>query len=308
MPQFSSNPPHVTVEIGSQPECWTRAAEQAPDEAAKLPQRGERVAVIGCGTSWFMAMAYAYKRESAGHGVTDAFAASSYRSHRDYDCVVAISRSGTTSEVAAALAKPQATARSVAILGVVDSPIAQGVDQVVDLGFADEQSVVQTRFATSTLALLRAHLGEDLEKPISQAEQAVQHPLNTNWLVADQVAYLGQGWTIGIAHEAALKMREASQGWAESYRAMEYRHGPISIAQPGRLVWMFGPAPAGLEQQVRETGASWIAPRFDPMAALVVAQRLAVERALVRGMDPDRPRHLSRSVVLEVNRGEAAGQ
>ena len=40
-----------------------------------LPQPGERVAVVGCGTSWFMAQAYAALREASGQGETDAFAA-----------------------------------------------------------------------------------------------------------------------------------------------------------------------------------------------------------------------------------------
>ena len=46
----------------------------------------------------------------------------------------------------------------------------------------------------------------------------------------DHFVFLGRGWTVGLANEAALKMREASGAWAESYPAMEYRHGPISVA------------------------------------------------------------------------------
>src|SRR3712207_7559300 len=45
--------------------------------------------------------------------------------------------------------------------------------------------------------------------------------------------FLGRGWTIGLANEAALKLRESAQAWTESYPAMEYRHGPISITAPG---------------------------------------------------------------------------
>jgi fructoselysine-6-P-deglycase FrlB-like protein len=66
---------HVTTEIESQPELWARAGRQAIAEAV-LPRPGERVAVIGCGTSWFMAMCYAVLRETSGAGWTDAFAAS----------------------------------------------------------------------------------------------------------------------------------------------------------------------------------------------------------------------------------------
>jgi fructoselysine-6-P-deglycase FrlB-like protein len=79
---------------------------------------------------------------------------------------------------------------------------------------------------------------------------------------------------------------------------MEYRHGPISIAEPGRLTWMFGEAPAGLAEDVAATGATYVTSDLDPMAHLIVAQRLAVARARAAGMDPDRPRSLTRSVVL----------
>jgi fructoselysine-6-P-deglycase FrlB-like protein len=79
---------------------------------------------------------------------------------------------------------------------------------------------------------------------------------------------------------------------------MEYRHGPISIAQPGRLTWMFGDAPAGLAEQVGETGAGFVDHDLDPLVDLVLAQRVAVARALQLGGDPDQPRNLTRSVVL----------
>ncbi|MYV71530.1 sugar isomerase, partial [Streptomyces sp. SID2131] len=66
----------TAVEIASQPATWRQAARTLPRHVAALPRRGERVAVVGCGTSWFMALAYAELRESGGHGETDAFAAS----------------------------------------------------------------------------------------------------------------------------------------------------------------------------------------------------------------------------------------
>ena len=93
-------------------------------------------------------------------------------------------------------------------------------------------------------------------------------------------------------------MREASQSWTESYPAMEYRHGPISIAAPGRVTWMLGPAPKGLGAEVTEAGALFVQHGGDPLADLVLIQRVALERALARGLDPDTPRHLTRSVVL----------
>jgi fructoselysine-6-P-deglycase FrlB-like protein len=103
---------------------------------------------------------------------------------------------------------------------------------------------------------------------------------------------------VGLANEAGLKMREASLSWTEAYPAMEYRHGPISVTTRSTATWMFGEAPEGLAEQVRDTGALWVPGALDPLAELVRAQRLAVAVAAARGLDPDRPRHLTRSVIL----------
>ena len=94
-------------------------------------------------------------------------------------------------------------------------------------------------------------------------------------------------------------MREAAQAWSESYPAMEYRHGPIAVAEPGTQVWIFGDAPDGLVAQVQATGATVVDDALDPMVDLVRVHRVAVERAARLGLDPDRPRNLTRSVVLD---------
>ncbi|MEV0313836.1 fructoselysine-6-P-deglycase FrlB-like protein [Nonomuraea fuscirosea] len=285
---------HTEAEIASQPSCWRRAVADVP--AGALPRRGERVAVVGCGTSWFVAMAYAVLRERAGHGETDAFAASEFPEGRGYDRVLALSRSGTTTEVLDLLAKT--STRSTAITADPGTPIMSAADEVVVLDYADERSVVQTRFATTQLAMLRAALGEDLTQAVADAEEAVAAPLPAGLVEAEQFSFLGTGWSVGLAQEAALKMREASRSWTEAYPAMEYRHGPISIAAPGRVTWMLGAAPDGLREQVEATGATFVESALDPMAELIRAQRVAVARAFARGLDPDEPMHLTRSVIL----------
>lgn len=292
----STTTPHVTGEIASQPALWRRVATEFDQYGGPLPGRGLRVAAVGCGTSWFMAMAYAALREDAGHGLTDAFAGSEFPTGRDYDAVVVISRSGTTTEV---LELIRATSLpTVAITATPGSPIVDLADETIMLDFADEQSVVQTRFATTTLGLLRASVGDDLTKAAADAETALT--IEVEELAAlEQVTYLGTRWTVGLAHEAGLKQREAASAWTEAYPAMDYRHGPIAIAQPGRGVWLFGPAPAGLLDDVAATGATIVHhPDLDPMASLVVAQRVAVAKALALGLNPDQPRSLTRSVIL----------
>ena len=110
------------------------------------------------------------------------------------------------------------------------------------LDFADEASVVQTRFATTALRLLRAHEGVDVAAAAADAERALQCRSPSTPGAADRWAFLGRGWTVGLAHEAALKLREAAQAWTEAYPVFEYRHGPISIAGPGAAVWFLGAA------------------------------------------------------------------
>ena len=213
----------LQAEIASQPACWRRALAALDRWAEALPRPGERVAAVGCGTSWFVAQAYAVLRE---------------------------------------------------------------------------QAVVQTRFATTTLALLRAHLGQDLTGPLADAGEALAADLPAGALRRTQFTFLGRGWSVGLANEAALKLREAALAWAEAYPAMEYRHGPVSVSGDHSVVWFLGEPPPDLAGEAAETGALVVAERRDPMAELLRVQRLAVAVALATGLDPDHPRRLARSVVL----------
>lgn len=278
---------------------WRQATELLPRVAGRLPRTGERVAILGCGTSYYIAQAIAAARESSGGGETDAFVASEMPGGRTYDLVVALSRSGTTSEVLRCLQALPPGARSLAITAVDASPVLEAAGDAVVLAFADEVSIVQTRFATTTLALMRAHLGESLEDAATQAERALAGAIPIEPSDFEQFVFLGHGWSAGLAAEAALKFREAGQAWTESYPAMEYRHGPISVAGPGTLVWFLGGNDADLVRDVRATGATVVECRIDPMSELVTLQRAAVALAEAKGLDPDRPQHLTRSVVLD---------
>jgi fructoselysine-6-P-deglycase FrlB-like protein len=287
---------YLMDEIASQPEVWSIAIDRATQ--VRLPLPGERVAVIGCGSSLNVARAYAWLREAAGHGPTDAYPASELGTTRQYDHAVLISRTGTTTEVLDALKEIPTHVITTSLTADPSASLARETSNVVLLDFADERSVVSSRFISSAIVLLRAHLGEDLSGLPEAAAGELARPLPTALAERTEFTFLGRGWAAFVADEAALKLREASRSWAESYPAMEYRHGPISVSDPSTVVWGIGEVPASLVADAARTGATVIADGGDPLEGLIGAQRLAVVLAARKGIDPDQPRALSRSVIL----------
>lgn len=289
----------TTQEIQTQPDLWLRAQRQADERPVGLPASGERVLVLGCGTSYYVAAAYASLREQGGHGVTDAVIASELGDVvRPYDRVVAISRSGTSSEVVEALQRLDHDVPVTAVLGELGTPVGDGAADIIDLGYADESSVVQTRFPTTLLALLRAALGQDAQqrsRMVAAGEAALAAPVDEP--SPRQLVVLATGWAAPLAQEAALKCRESAGMWAEAYATGEYRHGPISVAGPGTLVWAMTPLTPLQVTSIEETGAMIHHGGDEPLAELVLLQRHAVAWAAAAGRDSDHPVHLSRSVV-----------
>jgi fructoselysine-6-P-deglycase FrlB-like protein len=288
----------TSQELLSQPDCWRVAAAHAERVAGRLPERGARIALVGCGTSLYMAQAIAAWRESQGDGVTDAFAASEMPAERSYDLVVAISRSGTTTEVVQLINELTPANRVLAITAVPGSPVAEAATDTIDLAFADEASVVQTRFATSVCALWRAYLGHDVDTLAQNAADQLAEARQDGLSRFEQFVFLGRGAGAALASEAALKFREAALTWSEAYPAMEYRHGPISVIGERSLVWAMGGLASDLELEVLATGAQVRPSAGDPLVDLVNVHRAAVTLAAEKGHDPDQPRRLTRSVVL----------
>jgi fructoselysine-6-P-deglycase FrlB-like protein len=284
---------HVEAEIASQPASWRRAAALGGELATALPPG--RIAVAGCGTSYHVAQAVTAHWEGAGLGAADAFAASEMPVRDGYDAVAVVSRSGTTTEILDLLRR-LGDRPALALVGSA-GPVSAAAARSLVLDFADERSVVQTRFATSVVALFRARLGHDVEALAAAAEHALAAPPPA-LEGASRVVFLGTGAAVGLAHEAALKLREAALTVTESYPAMEYRHGPIALAEPGVVVWLPARPPAGLADDVRGTGAVVVDDDVDPLVDLVRVQSAAAGLARAKGLDADRPRHLTRAVLL----------
>jgi fructoselysine-6-P-deglycase FrlB-like protein len=287
---------YLEDEIFRQPASWATAIGRAA--AAPLPAPGLRVAVIGCGSSLNAARAYARLREAAGQGPTDAYPASELTGTRTYDHVVYISRTGTTSETLAALRAAPAAVTTTAVTADSGAPLAQETDHVVLLDFAAERSLVSSQFISTAIVTARAQLGEDVSGLPAAAAAALARPLPAGLAGRREYTFLGTGWAAFVADEAALKLREAAQSWAESYPALEFRHGPISVADAGTAVCGIGPIPASLAADAARTGAMVVAGDDDPLVSLIGVQRLAVALAAAKGVDPDWPRSLTRSVIL----------
>ena len=128
---------------------------------------------------------------------------------------------------------------------------------------------------------------------------------------------LGGGPAFGIAAEWGLKLTETSQVPTSAYEPLEFRHGPVSVCEPGTLVvgLVGGPGAAdevAVVQEAARLGATtWLLVRdadeaggaLHPVARLPLlvhpAHALALSLALTRGCDPDAPRHLGQVVILD---------
>ena len=169
------------------------------------------------------------------------------------------------------------------------------------LPFADEEAVVQTRFATAVLALWQTWLGLASRgrgrgtpgRGRGRGHDAVDPT------AFDHFVFLGAGAAVGLANEAALKMQESAGAWSECLpgdgvpaRSGERRRrlDPRLAARSRSIASVLEAAPA--------TGATVVDAHPEPMVTLVAIQRAAVKVALSRGRDPNFPRYLTRSVVL----------
>jgi glucosamine--fructose-6-phosphate aminotransferase (isomerizing) len=143
---------------------------------------------------------------------------------------------------------------------------------------------------------------------------------------ADYV-FLGQGPFLGLANDSMLKVKEMSCSYAQCFHTLEFRHGPKAIVSPQTLV-TFLLSEAGMEaerevlQEVKGLGGTTLVvsnradvttrgatdflvelnldvPEYARLAAYVMpGQLLGLFTGLKKGFDPDRPRHLSRVVIL----------
>jgi glucosamine--fructose-6-phosphate aminotransferase (isomerizing) len=227
---------------------------------------------------------------------------------------------------------------AVAITCYPESALAVLAPNMIAVPEAQERSVAQTRsFSSMLLAaawLIVRKTPPELEKALAdsghkmiESYQDTALRLATNNSV-EKFFFLGSGPQYGLANEAMLKMKEMSLSCSEAFHFHEFRHGPMSMVDESSLVvGLIGDAVMesqhALLRELRRLGARTLGLQGDLQSApidvlneavllgsdipevwraplyLPVLQMMAYERAIHKGLDPDRPTNLQSVVVLQ---------
>ncbi|HLW74187.1 MAG TPA: SIS domain-containing protein [Gammaproteobacteria bacterium] len=242
-----------------------------------------------------------------------------------------ISQSGRSTDLLrCAEAARAAGAHVAALVNAEDSPLAAAADTVIPLHAGPERSVPATKSYIATLAAL-LHLAAcwkgdgvllkalaDMPAALREAYRQDWSPLVSGLMDARSLFVLGRGHMLGVAQEAALKLKETCGLHAEAVSAAEVRHGPMALVGPEFPALLFAQADATLKNALatardfRARGARvWTAAPGDthadalPLTAAphpLCAPLLAVQSfyaavnalAVAKGRDPDRPAHLNK--------------
>ena len=335
------------AEILSQPETWTAALDCfARGEAALmrlLHDAPERVIVTGCGSTYYLALTAARLLRYAGR---DAIAVPASELLLYPDAVlltgkayllIAVSRSGSTTETVRAheTFRQRRAAPVISVTCDSESPLARAADLTIAIDAAAEESVAQTRSFSSMCLVLQQMAGALTGDDRSSSRRLPglcrrlldEHGAMAAALGADErikrFFFLGSDALYGIACEAMLKMKEMSLAYSEAYHALEFRHGPMSMAGENALVVGLMSAAArqresAVLQEMRGLGARTLSlapasgdmergiglpddmPAWNmPALYLPCLQLMAYHRARFNGQDPDAPQNLTAVVSLD---------
>jgi glucosamine--fructose-6-phosphate aminotransferase (isomerizing) len=244
---------------------------------------------------------------------------------------IAISQSGQSPDVVEPTGYfRNGGATTVALVNDITSPLAQAAEWAMPLHAGKEQSVAATKSFIASLvagARLVAEWQNDpeLKEGLAALPDALRIASQADWSAAIDVLaparklmVVGRGISFPIALESALKFKETSALQAEAFSGAEIKHGPMALIEEGYPLMIFatrGPTQAGLVQlatEMRGRGARVLlaapadvaerdltlptaaTPDLDPIVAVQAFYVMAAKLAEARGMDPDRPRHLSK--------------
>lgn len=332
---------HTSSEISSQVEGWQdahRTVDAEADDLKYLWRQGQYDNVIftGCGSTHYLAMSAASLFQQAVGISCRAVPSSEVLLHprqvygRGKPLLVAISRSGATTETIQAAEKFKADFQSdvIVISCYADKPLNAFATLNLAAFAGQEISIAQTRSFSSMLVMAEG-LAQVISNTFSSRQFSTTHHAQVAVLreqalqYADpeqfqRVFYLGSGALHGLACEAMLKMKEMSLTSAEAFHPMEFRHGPKSmIDEQTLLVGLLDAhtydAEIAVLNEMRALGAAVVTLSPDTPTDIRLEgyqqrpsivhympflQWLAYQRAVNKGLNPDAPRHLDQVVIL----------
>jgi len=245
-------------EIYSQPSIW----EQTLTELSRLKfgkslsdNTFDQILVTGCGSTYYLSIWAAHILQRKFGVMAHSLPASelwmspeSWIFPKKTYQLLAISRSGTTSETVAAVKhiKPYANINTGVITCFPDSELAKLADTLIAVPSAQEKSIAQTRSFTNMMLGISFFIERDIMDGlqerlaslgsllIDQNKKAIKDIANDNNI--ERFFFLGSGSKYGLACEAMLKMKEMSLSYSEAYHFLEFRHGPMSMVNDQSLV------------------------------------------------------------------------
>jgi len=241
---------------------------------------------------------------------------------------IVISQSGRSPDLVAATQSARASgARTVAIVNVVPSPVADAAEFVVPIEAGPEHSVAATKTVVGSMAAgagLIAELADDmaLRRALDHLPDRLHRALTLDWseisedlASASAVFVTSRGLGLSSAREIALKLAEILRLPALSFSAAELQHGPraaLSSKTPVIVMRLKDETAATVDAVVRElrerkivlhlcggplSTLPWLGdddPATDGITMLVPAYRMIERTAREWGFDPDRPPQLSK--------------
>jgi glutamine---fructose-6-phosphate transaminase (isomerizing) len=325
-------------EIREQPDVWERIAHADVSAELARWLEGE-VILIGSGSSLFAAQLGAIALRRRGMDAHALAASEARGDNRAYQnrIIVAISQSGRSGDVLGALdvLHPK---RTIALTNSTESPLAARADVTLDVMAGPEFAIPASKSVSSTIAILLSAAsligGDHTRDPqiLIRTAEAVRTWLGGSGVdtllraavaiaARHDVMVLGTDYGAPIAREAALKFKEATYLHAEGFEAGEFRHGSAAMVDASSVMLgiMDHDAIETVGRPLREahkTGALRYAigtttvdaitrlgpivdDPYNTLAWLVTVQLLALHVARARGIDPDRPRGLTKAIVTE---------
>lgn len=333
-------------EIKSQTEAWTQALDVIDRASLPMAAAYEQVIFTGCGSTYYLSLAAAALYQEltgcaaravpAGELLLNSKTVVSRNGNPTYKTLlVAISRSGTTTETIKAVEKFKAEeSGKVIVISTYDAVLSRLTDVNIVISKGQEESVAQTRSFASMYVAVTA-----LCVRMAEREDLLDHmkklPEIGNWLIDrceafakevgenlnfDRFYFLGSGIRYGLACEVNLKMKEMTLTHSEPFHFLEFRHGPMSMVnQNAVLVGLLSDANRIHEAKVLsemevlgarvagigESGTdvefnSRIPENVRGVLYLPVLQLMAFYRSVAKGLNPDKPNHLTSVVQLDL--------